>query len=107
MVPQCYEVGKQWGLGSNQSLSSFRALEAVQFTPRQLAGSGTSLGDAQTGSPPRLDKVSFNTEILGHSSKHMGKHSGLLFIQRSASEVYLRGLEVTSPSDMVIHLEER
>lgn len=73
----------------------------------EAAGSGTSLCDAQTGSPPRLDKVSFNTEILGHSSKHMGKHSGHLFIQRSASEVYLRGLEGTSSPDTVIHLEER
>lgn len=56
---------------------------------------------------PRLDKVSLNTEILGHCSRRMGKHSHYLFIQRSATDIYLCGLEGTSSSDAVFHPEER
>lgn len=57
---------------------------------------------------PRLDKVSlsFNTEILGHRSRRMEKHSHYLLIQSSAAEIYLCGLEGTSSSDIVFHPEE-
>lgn len=60
----------------------------------------------RTASFPRLDKVALHTEILGHHSRHMGKHSHYLFIQRSATEIYLCGPEGTSSSDDVFYPEE-